>query len=1023
MPSLVCERGQEKGFSFSIVPGAPIVVGRDPANEVIISDPASSRRHFQIRHVDGVWLISDLGSRNHTYLNEEQLTREVNLAYGDRVQVGETVFSFLQEEKTSSGRAKGLVGKDIGGYKILERVGRGGMGTVYKSRQISLNRICALKVLSAKYAKDPTFVQQFVAEARAAGQLQHPNVVQVFDVGEAGGLHFFSMEYMDGGAVQDMLAERDGSRLEWTEALPMMKDACQGLVFAEKHGIVHRDIKPDNLMLSGEGRVKIGDLGLAQHGDGDDSGKIFGTPHFIAPEQARGKTTGHTADIYALGATFYRMVAGRTPFSGKSVKEILKRQISEPHVPLTTELVEFPPDLSAIVDRMMEKDPANRFQSASDLLAEIEEFELAHQIELSGLKKVNKPLRIAMGLVLLALLGVVAWLVTRPKDVEFVEVPGENNNPVGVDPDEVDRIRRENEAKQRSLRAEAEFNKLVGTAPFGEPTLDKEDDWRAKADKFEALAEQHAGTPTVGKANGKARDIRDRLDELRNAFDSTMGAARTWWDGKKAAIGGQLDDGSWKDAVEAAKSTLGGEEWKKHSEHLNEDAKTYLDGVLADALKRARKFLDDALAEGARLLGAGRSRDAVLHVEDAQQTLRLHAVADPRFGELAQSAGDWIATQQQSLHESLKRQLDEDRQRYVLRRARAATVRYRRQLECPSVHAAVRRRGRPVRARHDGPAHVALPGPRRSARRAPARRPRRVAGVRHRAGVGQSRRRRREAGRPAAGGRRRQRVADSGRRTRRRGVQGERLDLERPRQADVPLGGDERRTGLRGLPGRSREQGLAAAGRRPLRPFRRARGHRRREGAEDACRRRRRNRPEDGVGRVRRARRVRLAARRGSRGLHRRDGRGAGLARPARLHGLRRGRRRARTGEAHRTGAGGRREGVSRRLGRAVATEADEPEACPPLRLVAGRLFLDVLVVPGASREGCAGLLDGRLRIRVRAPPERGRANRAVADLLAARLGVRRSEIELVAGAASRRKTWALPPLAPETVRNALGLR
>ena len=169
MPSLVIERGQEKGFSFPLQPGQPTVIGRDPANQVIISDPAASRRHFQIRQNGGVWMVSDLGSRNSTYVNEEPLVKEHTLAFGDRIQVGETVFSFLAEDQSAKGQAGGLAGKDIAGYKILERVGRGGMGTVYKARQISLNRIVALKILSSKYASDPGFVEQFVAEARSAG--------------------------------------------------------------------------------------------------------------------------------------------------------------------------------------------------------------------------------------------------------------------------------------------------------------------------------------------------------------------------------------------------------------------------------------------------------------------------------------------------------------------------------------------------------------------------------------------------------------------------------------------------------------------------------------------------------------------------------------------------------------------------------------------------------------------------------------------------------------------------------------
>src|SRR5262245_8550403 len=250
------------------------------------------------------------------------------------------------------------------------------MGTVFKAKQISLNRVIALKVLASKFAKDPKFVEKFVSEARAAGQLNHPNVVQVFDVGQLGGLHFFSMELMEGGCVQDLLSAAPEGRLTWQEAMPLIIDSVRGLVFAEKRGIIHRDIKPDNLMLTSEQKVKIGDLGLATSAEGEKEKGIFGTPHFIAPEQAQGKELTHAADLYALGGTFYRMVTGKTPFSGSTVKEILRAQINDPHQPIPELVPDFPPELAAIVDRLMAKKIENRYQSATKLLEDLESFQL-----------------------------------------------------------------------------------------------------------------------------------------------------------------------------------------------------------------------------------------------------------------------------------------------------------------------------------------------------------------------------------------------------------------------------------------------------------------------------------------------------------------------------------------------------------------------------------------------------------------------------------------------------------------------
>ncbi len=661
LPSLVVERGQEKGFSYNVRPGTPVVVGRDPANEIIISDPAASRRHFQIRQSDSVWTVLDLGSRNRTYRNEEELTQEQALSFGDRIQVGETVFSFLEEDKTDEGKAKGLAGKDIGGYKILERIGRGGMGTVYKSRQISLNRICALKVLAAKFAKDPEFVQQFVAEARAAGQLQHPHVVQVLDVGQAGGLHFLSMELMDGGAVQDVLAQREDLRLPWTEAMPMVKDACQGLVFAEKHGIVHRDIKPDNLMLTSEGRVKLGDLGLAQRSDQESDGKIFGTPHFIAPEQARGKKTTGSADIYSLGATFYRMVSGRTPFAGQSVKEILRKQIGEPHVPLTEEVEDFPADLSAIVDKMMEKQVSDRYGSATELLEDLEAFELAHRMELSGLKKVNKPLLIAGAILIASLIGVVIWQVLKPKDVVTKTIkPEPEVIHSGADPAELAKLKQQ----QLETKAELAFARLGGRPPSAPISLDKEALWREKADRFDGLATTHNGTKAERDATKRANEIRAELTRLNDEYRGTIGAAKVWWDKEKLRIDAFVADQDWTQALATGQATRAGREFKTHGQHVP-DATTYLDGLKDAVDKAVSADFDTRIAAAQKLFDNNDPRGAVQAMDELKKALDAHSGACAKIAALAASANDWIENKSQAVKVDLTEQLGHDRVLYI----------------------------------------------------------------------------------------------------------------------------------------------------------------------------------------------------------------------------------------------------------------------------------------------------------------------------------------------------------------------
>ncbi len=666
MPSLVIERGQEKGFSFSLKPGQPAVIGRDPANQVIISDPASSRRHFQIRQDGGHWMISDLGSRNSTYVNEEKLETERPLAFGDRVQVGETVFSFLEEEQTAKGKAGGLAGKDIAGYKMLERVGRGGMGTVYKARQISLNRVVAFKILSTRYASDPVFVEKFVAEARAAAQLNHPNVVQVFDVGQAGGIHFFSMEFMEGSAVQDALSAAENSRLHWTEALPMVMDAARGLVFAERHGIVHRDIKPDNLMLTVENKVKIGDLGLAARADEVGDGKIFGTPHFIAPEQARGKDVSHPADIYSLGASLYRMVAGRTPFSGTTVKEILRAQINDPHVPLTEELEDFPPDLSAILDKMMQKKVEDRYQSAKDLVADLEAFQLEHQIELAGGRpKFGKGTMAAALLLILALASGLIWKAMQPPEKGDTKTIYLTDNTAPVNNGKTAAEKAADAKEKRDTAATIAFLKLGGTKPGKETDRAKEAEWLTFAEACDALAQKRKGTPAATDAAKLAASIRSTLKAQNDEYQATVGAAKTWWEGQKARIDSQMESADWTAVLKSARDVPRSDGAATNLAFVQDEADVYLAGLEPEVLKRARTSLDDALAAAQALLDAGKPSEALAGVATFETTMRAHAAANAELAALADSAKQWIEGEQDDLTAGLLTKLKNDRLRYA----------------------------------------------------------------------------------------------------------------------------------------------------------------------------------------------------------------------------------------------------------------------------------------------------------------------------------------------------------------------
>ncbi len=361
MPIIFFERGNRRGERLVLPPGGVIRVGRDSGCQIKILDPLASRVHCILRGENHVWTIEDAGSSNGTAVNGDVLAGRTPLAAGDLVRVGDSVFSFLATQEDP------WVGKVLGGYRLQTRIGRGGMGTVYRAHQLSLDREVALKILSTKLAKDPQFVARFMQEARAAARLNHPNVVQVHDAGSDSGTYFIAMEYLPGGALEDAILKR-GPML-YQEVLPIARDALRALAFAQDHGIVHRDIKPGNLLFAEDGTVKVCDLGIAldlrQPGAQLD-GTTAGSPAYMAPEQARGDVLDHRADLYALGATLYHAIAGRPPIDGATVKEILNKKVSQDAPPLRERVPDVPPRLSQVVAKLLALAPADRFASAEE---------------------------------------------------------------------------------------------------------------------------------------------------------------------------------------------------------------------------------------------------------------------------------------------------------------------------------------------------------------------------------------------------------------------------------------------------------------------------------------------------------------------------------------------------------------------------------------------------------------------------------------------------------------------------------
>ncbi len=265
--------------------------------------------------------------------------------------------------------------EQIPGFKIKRRLGSGAMATVFLGRQLSLDRLVAIKILPKKFSDNEKFVERFYKEGRAAAKLNHPNIVAAYDVGKAGEHHYFVMEYVDGPTVYERI--KQGKRIKETEATQVAIQVAYALQHAHQRGFVHRDIKPKNIMISRHGVVKLADLGLARvMSDKEvaeaEAGRAYGTPYYISPEQIRGEVEiGPPADIYGLGATFYHMVTGKVPFAGKNPSAVMHKHLKSDLIPPDHLVSKITAGCAQVIEMMMAKNPKNRYHNATDLLTDL----------------------------------------------------------------------------------------------------------------------------------------------------------------------------------------------------------------------------------------------------------------------------------------------------------------------------------------------------------------------------------------------------------------------------------------------------------------------------------------------------------------------------------------------------------------------------------------------------------------------------------------------------------------------------
>jgi len=265
----------------------------------------------------------------------------------------------------------------IGHFKLVSKLGEGAMGVVYKAVQISTGREVAIKVLLRKFQDDRKYLERFKREYTNAGRLSHSNIIEFVDAGQAskeqGGYYYFAMEYVDGETLQEILDRQES--LPEQEAVRVGTEIGRALAHAHSLNIKHRDIKPDNIMISRTGAIKLTDLGLAKEeldSSVTQAGMTIGTPHYMSPEQARGLELDARSDMYSLGATLYHLLTGRPPFEGKSAAIVMMKHIEE-QLPSPQEIKpDISDDICVVIGKMMAKDPKDRYESCDELVSDLE---------------------------------------------------------------------------------------------------------------------------------------------------------------------------------------------------------------------------------------------------------------------------------------------------------------------------------------------------------------------------------------------------------------------------------------------------------------------------------------------------------------------------------------------------------------------------------------------------------------------------------------------------------------------------
>jgi len=402
-------------------------------------------------------------------------------------------------------------------YKIVRRIGSGGMADVYLAEDTHLGREIALKVLHRRFAQDAEFVERFRREASAAAGLQHPHVVGVFDRGEHEGTYYIAMEYLRGRTLKDVMVAE--APLDQLRVISIGSQILQAAGFAHRNGVVHRDFKPHNVIVDDGGNVKVTDFGIARAGASEmtETGSIMGTAQYLSPEQAQGQEVTARSDVYSIGVMLYELLTGKLPFEGDSAVAIALKHMQEPPPPMNREGLRIEPNLEAVVLGALAKEPAARWQSAGDFAAALEACRPYVEAFLAGdgvgqdtaifaavptpppdaAAARDKPRRwpaIALALLVLALVALMTWVFTRPEQIDVPKVTGMQLSEAR---DRLDRAGFENVEVERE-RSLATLDQVLRQDPDpGEQA--------ARADAITLVVSSGPGEVTVPSVSGLTR--------------------------------------------------------------------------------------------------------------------------------------------------------------------------------------------------------------------------------------------------------------------------------------------------------------------------------------------------------------------------------------------------------------------------------------------------------------------------------------------------------------------------------------